>query len=123
MRSKVRPGAERPYRRPRGPAAADIETHVMPKTCYLAGDRVRPRWRFCLVVINNTREDCRVQAVCIVQTSTRQTAQRTLSGNALKEMIAQGSARVKVEVVPEEAEASCRQAEQDCPAQAIEIEE
>lgn len=39
------------------------------------------------------------------------------------EMIAQGSARVKVEVVPEEAEASCRQAEQDCPAQAIEIEE
>lgn len=35
----------------------------------------------------------------------------------------EGMARVKVEPVPKETEASCRQAERECPYQAIEIEE
>jgi len=34
-----------------------------------------------------------------------------------------GLARVKVDTVPPAAEDSCRQAEQDCPFQAIEIDE
>jgi len=39
------------------------------------------------------------------------------------EIIAAGSGRVRVEAPGNEAEASCRQAEQDCPAQAGELDE
>lgn len=77
--------------RPSNQPPANIDLRVLPKTCYRASDRARPRWRFLLVAINRSRGAFVLRKVVIVQRSANKRRQRTVAGDALARALIQGS--------------------------------
>ena len=63
----------------------------MPKVCYRATDRARPRWRCVLALINRSATNLQIEAIRIIQRHGPVQRQRTLRKNALTNCFVQGA--------------------------------
>lgn len=73
---------------------AGLHVHRIPRVCYRATDRARPRWRCVLCLINRGPTDRTVEAVRVLQRRGAVRRQCTYREERLARCFVQGSAAV-----------------------------